>query len=131
MACLTSGVVANVVISTAAYVRLAGHTASRRTSAMPPIPNRRASWGTSAITPNATSPCRLPTEAATAGTGVDLRAANTAAGASCAEANAAVHSEICAIPNGHVQIERELLRPLPSLRLQIGAPSVLRKVDRL
>ena len=28
-------------------------------------------------------------------------------------------------------IERELLRPLPSLRLQIGAPSVLRKVDRL
>jgi hypothetical protein len=28
-------------------------------------------------------------------------------------------------------IERELLQPLPSLRLQIGAPSVLRKVDRL
>lgn len=27
--------------------------------------------------------------------------------------------------------ERELLQPLPSLRLQIGAPSVLRKVDRL
>lgn len=37
MACLTGGVVANMVISTAGYVRLAGHTrASRRTSAMPP-----------------------------------------------------------------------------------------------
>jgi hypothetical protein len=27
--------------------------------------------------------------------------------------------------------ERKLLQPLPSLRLQIGTPSVLRKVDRL
>ena len=27
--------------------------------------------------------------------------------------------------------ERAVLQPLPSLRLQIGAPSVLRKVDRL
>lgn len=49
----------------------------------------------------------------------------------CAEVNAAVHSEICAIPDQRLITERELLQPLPSLRLQIGAGSVLRKVDRL
>jgi hypothetical protein len=31
-----------------------------------------------------------------------------------------VHSEICAVPDERLVIERELLRPLPSLRLQIG-----------
>ena len=60
-----------------------------------------------------------------------MRAANAAAAAWCAEVNAAVHSEICAVPDERLVIERELLRPLPSLRLQIGAPSVIRKVDRL
>ena len=34
----------------------------------------------------------------------------------CAEVNAAVHSEICAVPTSGWSIERELLRPLPSLR---------------
>ena len=42
-----------------------------------------------------------------------------------------MHSEICAVPDERLVAERELLRPLPSLRLQIGAPSVTRKVDRL
>jgi hypothetical protein len=73
----------------------------------------------------------LLTEAAIAGTPVDLRSANTVAKAWCTEVNAAEHSEICAVPDERLLIERELLRPLPSLRLQIGAPSVLRKVDRL
>ena len=73
----------------------------------------------------------LLTEAAIAGVPVDLRAANTAAKAWCVEVNTAVHSEICAVPEERLLIERELLGPLPSLRLQIGAPSVLRKVDRL
>ncbi len=35
------------------------------------------------------------------------------------------------MPDERLLVERELLQPLPSLRLQIGAPSVLRKVDRL
>jgi hypothetical protein len=61
---------------------------------------------------------------------VDLRTANAAAKAWCVEVNAAVHSEICAVPDERLLIERELLGPLPSLRLQIGAPSVIRKVDR-
>ena len=37
----------------------------------------------------------LLTEAAIEGTGVDLRAANTAAQAWCVEVNAAVHSPCC------------------------------------
>ena len=54
MACLKGGVVADVVIPTAEYVRLASHTASRQTSAMPMIPNRRGSWRTCVAMPNAT-----------------------------------------------------------------------------
>ena len=73
----------------------------------------------------------LLTQAAIDGTAVDLRTANTAAGDWCAEVNATIHSEICAAPDERLIAEREVLQPLPSLRLQIGAPSVLRKVDRL
>jgi hypothetical protein len=62
---------------------------------------------------------------------VDIRSANTAAVAWCAEVNAATHTEIQAIPDERLITERALLQPLPSLRLQIGTPSVLRKVDRL
>jgi hypothetical protein len=73
----------------------------------------------------------LLTDAAMTGRPVDVRAANAAATAWCVEVNALVHSEIMAIPNERLAVERDLLRPLPSLRLQIGAPSVTRKVDRL
>ncbi len=73
----------------------------------------------------------LLTEAAVTGQPITLRDANAAAKVWCAEVNAATHSEICAIPDERLIVERELLQPLPSLRLQIGAPSVLRKVDRL
>jgi len=45
--------------------------------------------------------------------------------------NGRVHSEISAIPSERLVIEREVLRPLPSLRLDIGPAPVLRKVDRL
>ena len=58
MACLKGGVVANVVIPTAEYVRLAVITASYPTSAMPPIPNRTASWSSRAAMPSAIWRCR-------------------------------------------------------------------------
>jgi hypothetical protein len=54
----------------------------------------------------------LLTEAAVTGTPVDLRAANPAARTWCAEVNAAVHSEICAVPDERLQVERDLLQPL-------------------
>src|SRR4029450_7937347 len=60
----------------------------------------------------------------------DVRAANAAAVPWCVEVNAAVHSEICAVPAERLVIEREMLAPLPSLRGSVGR-SVLRKVDRL
>ncbi|MEW1935730.1 IS21 family transposase, partial [Rhodococcus sp. NPDC079359] len=73
----------------------------------------------------------LLTESAIADTTVDVHAANAAARVWCTEVNARVHSEICAIPNDKLDEERELLSPLPSLRLEIGPPPVTRKVDRL
>jgi hypothetical protein len=60
----------------------------------------------------------------------DLGEANVAAAGWCAEVNAVVHSEICAVPAERLVIERELLASLPSLRASIGR-TVTRKVDRL
>jgi len=60
----------------------------------------------------------------------DLAAANAAAAAWCTEVNAAVHSEIAAVPAERLVIERELLGPMPSLRAATGR-LVMRKVDRL
>jgi len=61
-----------------------------------------------------------------------LTTANTAAGTWCAEVNAAVHSEICAIPVERLIRERQLLGPLPSLRPALpGRAASTRKVDRL
>jgi glycine/D-amino acid oxidase-like deaminating enzyme len=57
-------------------------------------------------------------------------AANAAAAAWCIEVNAAVHSEICAVPADRLVIERELLAVLPALRASVGR-LVMRKVDRL
>jgi len=60
----------------------------------------------------------------------DLVAANVAAATWCVEVNAALHSEISAVPAERLVTERELLGPLPSLRASIGK-IVTRKVDRL
>jgi len=61
----------------------------------------------------------------------DLPAANARAAEWCAQVNAAVHSETCAVPAERLIRERELLTPLPSLRPSIGPPPVTRKVDKL
>jgi hypothetical protein len=61
----------------------------------------------------------------------DLLTANRSAAAWCSEVNAAVHSEICAVPAERLEQERELLSGLPSLRPEIGARPASRKVDKL
>jgi Mu transposase-like protein len=61
----------------------------------------------------------------------DLVAANTAAVVWCAEVNAARHSEIAAVPADRLETERPLLRPLPSLRPDLGSRPTTRKVDKL
>jgi transposase len=60
----------------------------------------------------------------------DVEQANAAARAWCAEVNAALHSEIAAIPAERLLVEQEHLRPLPELRPALVA-GVARKVDRL
>ena len=62
----------------------------------------------------------------------DLAAANTAARNWCAEVNACVHSETYAVPVERLASEREILRPLPSLRppLRASAQSSLRATMR-
>ncbi|GAA2468482.1 hypothetical protein GCM10009858_02230 [Terrabacter carboxydivorans] len=69
--------------------------------------------------------------AVTAAVLADLHAANEQAAAWCMQVNTAVHSETCAVPTERLTQERELLSPLPSLRLSIGPPPVTRKVDKL
>jgi transposase len=131
MACLKGGVVANVVIPTAEYVRLAAHYGFTPDFCHANDPQSKGIVENLCGYAQRDLAVPLLTEAAISGAPVDLRAANTAARAWCAEVNAAVHSEICAVPDERLIIEGELLQPLPSLRLRIGAPSVLRKVDRL
>ena len=131
MACLKGGVVANVVIPTAEYVRLAGHYGFAPDFCHANDPQSKGIVENLCGYAQRDLAVPLLTEAAVTGTPVDLRTANITATAWCAEVNAAVHSEIQAIPAERLIIERELLQPLPSLRLQIGAPSVMRKVDRL
>ncbi len=131
MACLKGGVVANVVVPTPDYVRLAAHYGFAPDFCHADDPQSKGIVENLCGYAQRDLAVPLLTEAAIAGRTVDLRHANASARQWCAEVNAAVHSEICAVPEERLVIERGLLRPLPSLRLQIGEPSVLRKVDRL
>ena len=131
MGCLKGGVVANVVVPTADYVRFATHYGFRpdwchaNDPASKGIVEHLCGYSQSDLL------VPLLTEAKITGQPLSVSGANTAAVAWCAEVNAAVHSEICAVPDERLGTERELLAPLPSLRPEIGAPSVTRKVDRL
>ena len=131
MACLKGGVVANVVVPTPEYVRLATHYGFAPDFCHANDPQSKGIVENLCGYAQRDLAVPLLTQAAIDGTRVDLRAANIAARAWCAEVNATVHSEICAVPDDRLMDERSVLQPLPSLRLQIGAPPVLRKVDRL
>src|SRR5690348_1001720 len=123
MGCLKGGVVANVVVPTAEYLRFAAHYGFRPDFCEANDPESKG------IVENLVGYAKsdlMVAQAPFAG----LAAANTAATAWCAEVNGAVHSEICAVPVERLMIERELLAPLPSLRAGIGR-MVTRKVDRL
>ena len=131
MACLKGGVVANVVVPTPDYVRLATHYGFAPDFCHANDPQSKGIVENLCGYAQRDLAVPLLTQAAVDGVALNIRAANTAAAAWCAEVNALVHSEIAAIPDERLIAERELLQPLPSLRLQIGAASVLRKVDRL
>ncbi len=123
MGCLKGGVVANVVVPTAEYVRFAGHYGFRPDFCEAADPESKG------IVENLVGYAKadlMVAQAPFAG----LAAANSAAAAWCAEVNGVVHSEICAVPAERMLTERELLGPLPSLRAGIGKMTT-RKVDRL
>jgi transposase len=128
MGCLKGGVVANRVVPTPQYLRLAAHYGFRPDFCEANDPQSKG------IVENLVGYAKrdliVPQAPFT-----DLAAANEQATAWCVEVNGVTHSEICAVPAEQLVIERELLAPLPSLRGEYraggdpqGRPAVLRAV---
>jgi transposase len=123
MGCLKAGIVANLVVPTPDYVRFAAHYRFRPDFCEGGDP---ASKG---IVENLVGYSKLDL-VVPSGPFVGLGPANLTARAWCEEVNAAVHSEICAVPAERLEAERHLFSPLPALRPQMSK-AVIRKVDRL
>jgi transposase len=124
MACLKAGVVANVVVPHPGYVRFATHYGFRPDFCEAADPESKGV--VEALVGYAKADLVVPSAAGWDG----LAEANQAARAWCAEVNARTHSETCAVPAERLATEREVLRPLPSLRPLLRGGEA-RKVDRL
>ena len=133
MACLRADIVAGRVVPTPDYVRFASHYRFRPDFCEGGDPESKGivenlvgyaksdlMIGCELVDPD--RPNSRP----------DVVTANAAASRWCAEVNAAIHSEIAAVPAERLR-DRELalLGGLPGLRPRIGGPAVFRKVDRL
>ena len=133
MGCLKGGVVANRVVPTGDYVRLATHYRFRPDFCEAADPESKGivenlvGYGKDDLL----RPLLLEHQDGPAGVLGDLVAANLRARAWCDEVNAAVHSEIAAVPADRLAQERELLTGLPSMQLRIGPAPVTRKVDKV
>jgi transposase len=123
MGCLKAGVVANKVVPTPGYVRLAAHYGFRPDFCEAADPESKGI--VEHLVGYAKADLLVPQVPFT-----DLAAANDAARTWCAEVNGQRHSEIAAVPAERLAAERQLLGPLPSLRPRIGTVTT-RKVDRL
>jgi hypothetical protein len=126
MGCLKAGVVANVVVPHPDYVRFATHYGFQPDFCEAADPESKGV--VEALLGYAQRDLVVPTRLD--GGWADVASANAAARAWCAEVNGRVHSEIVAVPDERLATERDLLRPLPSLRPPLRAGEV-RKVDRL
>jgi transposase len=124
MGCLKGGVVANVVVPTAGYVRFATHYRFRPDFCEAKDPESKGA--VEALVRYAKSDLVVPAE----DFGGDLAVANEAAVGWCAQVNAAVHSEIQAVPEQRLVEEVKVLRALPLLRASMRV-GVSRKVDKL
>jgi transposase len=125
MGCLKGGVVANVVVPTGQYVRFAAHYGFRPDFCEAHDPESKG------IVENLVGYAKRDLMISEQPSATDVTAANAAAAAWCSEVNAAVHSEICAVPTVRLERERELLGVLPELRCEIGPRPISRKVDKL
>lgn len=123
MGCLKGGVVANVVVPTADYVRFATHFGFRPDFCEAADPESKGV---------VEALCRYVQEdlIVPAGVWANESDANEACRVWCAEINAATHSTIAAIPDERLEVERKLLRPLPSLRPPLRRGE-RRRVDKL
>jgi transposase len=123
MGCLKTGVVANVVVPHPEYVRFAAHYGFRPDFCEAADPESKGLVEN--LVGYAKSDLVVPAVGWT-----KAEAANQDARIWSAEVNARVHSEIKVTPLERLEIERGVLRQLPSLRppLRNGVP---RKVDRL
>ncbi len=124
MGCLKAGVVMNVVVPTATYVRFATHYRFQPDFCEGGDPESKGM--VEHLVGYAKRDLVVPAEP----TVCDLAGANRKAADWCDEVNSQLHSEICAVPAERLASERALLGPLPSLRPQIGKV-VTRKVDKL
>jgi hypothetical protein len=124
MGCLKGGTVAGLVIPTPAYVRFATHYGFRPDFCEGADPESKGL--VEALVGYVKSDLMIPEQLGVS----DLATANAKGRAWCEEVNGVVHSEICAVPDERLAIERELFTTLPSLRAQIGK-TVTRKVDKL
>ena len=123
MGCLKGGVVANVVVPTADYVRFATDYGFRPDFCEAADPESKGV--VEALCRYAQIDLVVP-----GGGWASQAEANAAARVWCDEVNAQLHSEIAAVPDERLVTERQVLRRLPSLRspLQRGEA---RKVDKL
>jgi transposase len=125
MGCLKAGVVANLVVPVADYVRFATHYGFRPDFCQANDPESKG------IVENLVGYAKrdliVPEQLSVS----ELAGANTAAAMWCDEVNSVEHSEICAVPAVRLEQERPLLGILPSLRYEIGAKPISRKVDKL
>lgn len=124
MGCLKGGVVANVVVPTPDYVRFATHYRFRPDFCEAADPESKGMVEN--LVGYAKADLMVPQAPLS-----ELGAANAAAVGWCAEVNANLHSEICAVPAQRLETERDLLAALPSLRAEFGARPTTRKVDKL
>ncbi len=124
MGCLKAGVVMNVVVPTATYVRFATHYGFRLDFCEAADPESKGM--VEHLVGYAKRDLVVPAEPTVA----DLAGANRSAAGWRGEVNGQTHSEICAVPAERLETERALLRCLPSLRPTIGKV-VTHKVDKL
>ena len=125
MGCLKAGVVANVVVPTASYVRFATGYGFRPDFCEANDPESKG------LVEHLVGYAKQDLIVPQAPTANDLVGANAAAAAWCAEVNSAVHAEICAVPAERLITERALLGPVPSLRPPVAGAPITRKVDKL
>lgn len=123
MGCLRAGIVANVVVPHPEYVRFASHYGFRPDFCEGHDPESKGVVEN--LVGYAKTDLVIPGDPA-----ASLAERNASAVAWCAEVNAALHSEISAVPAERLTIERAALRPLPALRVTIRSGE-LRTVDRL